>query len=409
MKPRAWFVPLALLILAGTLLRVSWLVSLGLAVSFVLGSAYWWQRQVLRNITYHRALTYTRGFPGETSTLRITVENQKRLPVSWLRVRDLWPLSIRVEPAEAIAPSHIAAHGYLTNTYHLLGFRRITRKFTLQFGPRGLYTLGPLTLESGDPFGLFERHEEREMPGALAVFPELLPRTALGLVSEDPFGDRQARRRLFEDPNLTIGVRPYYPEDTFRQIHWPATARTGQLQTRIYQPIASQVMVLCLNVTTSEHPWLGTMPEVLEQIIRVAASLCYYGIEDGYAVGLVANGGMALSDQPFQIRPGRTIEHLAWLLQSLAGVTPVITVPFERFLTQVVPRIPMGATLVVLTALVNESLLESLSLLHQYRHQLVLIAISETPPPSLPGTKVIHILPSTLSAQGSTPRESYAQ
>jgi len=390
-KFRAWATLIVGVILVGTLVRVQWLVGLGLATGVILGVAYLWQRRALEQVVYRRHLIYTRGFPGETLPLRLSIENRKRLPVSWLRVRDSWPLNLSPQESEAMAPSHVPGRGYLTNIYHLWGYRRVVREFRLRLGARGIYMLGPLILESGDPFGLIERHEEHELPATVTVFPELVPRTALGLLSEDPYGERGIRKRLFEDPNLTIGVRPYMPEDTFRQIHWPATARTGQLQTRVYQPIASQVMMLCVNVATSEHPWLGTLPEVLEQIIRVAASFCYYGIEDGYAVGLAVNGGVTSADQLMQIQPGRTMDHLAMLLQALAGVTPLITHPFERFLVHTASHVSMGATLVILTALVNPPLLEALTLIQRYRHHLILVALSETPPPSLSGVKVIHL------------------
>ncbi|WP_299024507.1 DUF58 domain-containing protein [uncultured Thermanaerothrix sp.] len=391
MKFRVWATLIIGVILVGTLVRVQWLVGLGLATGAVVGMTYLWQQWALERVVYHRHLIYSRGFPGETLPLRLSVENQKRLPLTWLRVRDSWPLNLSPQEGEVMAPSHVPGRGYLTNVYHLWGYRRVIRDLHLRLGARGIYTLGPVILESGDPFGLAEQHEERELPATVTVFPELESRTSLGLLSEDPYGERGTRKRLFEDPNLTIGVRPYMPEDTFRQIHWPATVRTGQLQTRVYQPIVSQVMMLCVNVATSEHPWLGTLPEVLERIIRVAASFCYYGIEDGYAVGLAVNGGVTSSDQFMQVQPGRTMDHLAMLLQALAGVTPLITHPFERFLVHTASHVSMGATLVILTALVNPPLLEAITLIQRYRHHLVLVALSETPPPSLPRVKVIHL------------------
>lgn len=390
MKIRTWAILILAVILVGTLFRVQWLVGLGLATGTVLGITYVWRSRVLEKIVYRRQLIYTRGFPGETLPLRLSIENQKRLPVTWLRVRDSWPLSLMPEERDSLAPSHVPGRGYLTNIYHLWGYRRIVRDFRLRLGGRGVYTLGPAILEAGDPFGLVEHHEEREMPATVTVFPQLVPRSHLGLFSEDPYGERGIRKRLFEDPNLTIGVRPYTPEDTFRQIHWPATARTGQLQTRVYQPITAQVMMLCVNVATSEHPWLGTLPEVLEHLIRVAASFCYYGIEDGYAVGLAVNGGVTSADQFMQIQPGRTMDHLAMLLQTLAGVTPLITHPFERFLVHTASHVAMGATFVILTAVLNPSLIEAITLIQRYRHHLVLVALSEEPPPSLAGVKTIH-------------------
>jgi uncharacterized protein (DUF58 family) len=78
----------------------------------------------------------------------------------------------------------------------------------------------------------------------VTVFPEMISLSDINLQAEDPFGDRRSRRRLFEDPNRPMGVREYHPEDELRHIHWPATARTNQLQVKVYQPVSSQVMML---------------------------------------------------------------------------------------------------------------------------------------------------------------------
>ena len=62
-------------------------------------------------------------------------------------------------------------------------------------------------------------------------------------------------------------------------------------------------MVVCLNVSTQLHYWLGVDSERLEYLVKVAATLVYQGIQDGYSVGLLSNGCLAHSDQPFHIPP----------------------------------------------------------------------------------------------------------
>ncbi len=59
----------------------------------------------------------------------------------------------------------------------------------------------------------------------LTVFPALLPLEELHLSPEYPIGDQRSRKRISEDPNQVMGVRDYHPEDNFRRLHWPATAR----------------------------------------------------------------------------------------------------------------------------------------------------------------------------------------
>jgi uncharacterized protein (DUF58 family) len=251
--------------------------------------------------------------------------------------------------------------------------------------------VGPAEIESGDLFGIFNHEAYLGATEQLTVFPALAPLERLTLPPENPYGDQRSRRRLFEDPNRPMGVREYHPEDGFRRVHWPATARTGQLQVKVFQPTSAQVFVLCLNVSTYHRYWEGIYPALLERLLSVSASLLTMGIEEGYRVGMIANGCLSNSDQPFRIPPGRSAQQLSHLLQALAGVTPVVVAPFERFLLREVPKVPYGASLVVLTAVVTPDLAETLLRLKRHERQMTLFSLAEDSPPAIPGVRTIHL------------------
>lgn len=391
MSATAWLQLLMFIFLGGVLAGLPWLVYFSTAVAMIMALAHLWRHKALESIEYTRRFHYTRGFPGEKSEAHLTITNNKLLPVSWLRASDAWALSIAPEDENLLAPSHLIDQGILVNLYSLRWFEHITRTYPLLFRKRGIYETGPLILEAGDLFGLFEQRHELGHTDLLVVFPELLPLAQLKLPAEDPFGDRRARKPLFEDPSQAMGIRPYHPEDGFRRIHWPASAHTGVLQVKVYQPVTARVLVICLDVATGENFWLGYSPEILEHMLKICATLAYHGIEQGYAVGLYANGCLAHADQPFRIQPGRSPNQLAVLLQALAGVTPFVTATFDRFLLRSMAEIPFGSTLVLVTARVSIPLQDTLLRLRRYRQHITLITLQETPPPDLPGIRLIHL------------------
>jgi uncharacterized protein (DUF58 family) len=59
--------------------------------------------------------------------------------------------------ATATGPSHIPKQGFLVNLYSLRWHQRITRSYTLVFHKRGIYQIGPLMLQAGDLFGMYEQ------------------------------------------------------------------------------------------------------------------------------------------------------------------------------------------------------------------------------------------------------------
>jgi uncharacterized protein (DUF58 family) len=366
-SPSTWLPLLIVIFIAGALLQTTWLVVASTAIMMIIGLSHLWRDRALKNIIYRRRWHYNRGFPGESTQVRIEVENKKWLPVSWLHTADLWPLRAAPTTEKLYPHAGSSEQGQLLTVTGLRGHDQVKRSYPIEFQSRGRYEVGPVMLESGDLFGLYTASEQLDEVDVVTVFPEVLPLKALQLPTDDPFGDLRSRRRLFEDPTNPNGVRPYQPEDEFRRVHWAATARTGSLQVKTYQPVTSRVMLVCLNVLTTQQPWLGSHRELFEQLIKVAATLVYEGHKSGYSVGLISNGCLARADQPFQISPGRSNEQFAQLLGALAAVTQYTSAPFENLLMKSLPKVPYGSTLVVVTALLSPELIETLMTLKRYR------------------------------------------
>ena len=79
------------------------------------------------------------------------------------------------------------------------------------------------------------------------------------------------------------------------------------------------------------------------------------------------------------------------LLEALAGVTPIVVAPFERYLMREIPRVPYGSTLMILTAITSPELAETLLKLKRHERQLTLVSLAEDPPPELFGIRCVHM------------------
>ena len=391
MDPLSWWLFLLIIFFAGIFLKIYTLAAIAFMLAIVGGLARWWQVRALQGLTYTRRLHFRRGFPGESISFQAEVENRKILPLPWLRLRDMWPNAIAPQDELAFQPTENPDRGMLVNLFSLRWYERARRADHLLLRKRGVYRLGPVFFETGDIFGLFSQEKSEEQLEFITVFPLPVPVARLKLSAEDPFGDRKAPRRLYEDPTQPMGVRQYRPEDDFRHLHWPATARIGELQTRLYQPSAARVMVVCLNVSTFPNYWEGTYPELLEYLVGVCASVVELGLKNGYKVGLVSNGSLAHADQPFRLPPGRSPQQLARLLGALAGVTPLVSRSFERFLISEMPRLPYNATLVVVTGIYTPLLAETLLRIKRHGHRITVLDFALPPPEPIPGVNLIHL------------------
>ena len=112
--------------------------------------------------------------------------------------------------------------------------------------------------------------------------------------------------------------------------------------------------------------------------------------EQGWA-GELNENVTVLADQPFRIPPGRSPGQLASLLGALAGVTPVVTGPFENFLIKQVPRVAYGATLLIVTSVTNPELFETLVQLKHRGRRITLLSFAKEPPLLVPGVRTVHL------------------
>lgn len=371
--------------LIGFIFHQSGLTILALLVLTATVAGWAWNRQSLRHVTFQRTFSERRLFLGETVDLTVRASNDKRLPISWLRIDDEYPLPITLLEG-ASQPSTKPDVASLSSVMSLRWYEGASWHYRLRCDQRGVYAFGPTRLQSGDPFGLFNCERLIVEQDWLVVYPAVKPVEGLLLPSKEPFGDSRAGQWIFEDPSRSAGIRNYAPGDGLKRVHWKATARQQQLQVKVYEPTATFQVVIFLDMATLPKPWHGSVPELLERGISVAASVASNVIASRYQVGLLANGCWPQSDQPLKVLPSRSPNQLTRVLEALAAVSSVPTIAIEALLTKESAHLPWGATLVVITAVLSEELLAVMARLKTSGRRLLLICLTDDPLPfPMPG------------------------
>lgn len=386
----AWIFLALAVSLAGFLLNSAVLLSAAMMLLVVSLTGWLWNRLSLSGLHYTRHLSERRAFLGETIELTLTVRNQKWLPLTWLDIVDTFPAGLPVD-GQPLIPNPVTNLGQFRTFWTIGGYQRLERVFRVECTERGYHAFGPVQISTGDGFGLFDRRAGREDKQYLIVYPRLYPVSELRLPAKNPFGERRAQG-LFEDPLRTAGIRRWQAEDSRRRIHWKATARHAEMLSRLYEPSEEPQVLIFLNVATLPRHWQGTIPELQERAISVAASLAAACSEMRLPVGLVANGFLPNSDQALRLGPGRSPDQVVRILELLAGVTPYASQPIEEMLLQEATHLPWGATILVVTAVAHDSLLVSLEELRRAGRQVVLFTLAEEPPARhLSGILVYHL------------------
>lgn len=387
----AWIVLAVLLTLLGLALDSLLLTAAAVSLFVIIAASGFWSRLSLFGLHYTRQFSETRAFLGETLDLTLEVRNQKFLPLTWLEVVDVFSPTLPLDGGEVVL-NRASNLGEFRSFWMPGAFQRLTRRFSIQCTQRGYHTYGPATVNTGDGFGLFNRKALASKQDCVIVYPRLYSVAELRLPAKNPFGERGSQLQLFEDPLRTVGIREWRSGDDLRRVHWKATARHRNLLSRVYEPSEEPQMLIFLNVATLPRHWQGNIPELQERAISVAGSLAAHCTELRLPVGLIANGYLPGSDQPIRLLPGRSPDQLVRMMELLAAVTPFATRPIEELIWREAPRLPWGATLLVVTAIAHDDLLAALLDLSYAGRQVVLFTLAEEPPTrQLPGILVYHL------------------
>ena len=313
----------------------------------ILAVAFVWSRFSLRALALTRDTRTDRAQVGQTLDERLRIENRGRMTKLWLEVRD-----------HSTLPGHASA---ASQVVHLPGGQVYNWRVRTRCTQRGKFTIGPLTLRGGDPFGLFPAQRLIPDTSDLVVYPATVDVSSFVVnVGDLPGGAATQRRTHYVTPNAS-GVREYFWGDSFNRIAWSTTARTGKLMVKEFELDPTTDVWVLVDLQQGVHavapPPRPGVPEPVDEwaisteetAITIAASIMQHFVEQGRNVGLIARGMHTEI-----VNTDRGERQTLKMLESLAVVHADGMTDLQEVLTAEAVRFGRNSALVVVTPSVDE-------------------------------------------------------
>ena len=279
-----WFVGAILILLLALIFDFGLLAYAMYALLGVLLVSRFLTRRWAESLTATRECNRLTANVGDTVAVVVRVSNRGQLPVPWMLLEDLLPRHALLH-----SPPNLQVHGRRVQLSMLWGGGVRSLLYQLTCHRRGYYQLGPLIMETGDLFGLHRRYRVVTDPHFLLVYPQVMPLEGFDIASRRPIGEVRMSYRLYEDPTRIAGVRPYEAGDPLNRVHWKATARTGKLHSKVYEPSTVAGVTILLDFHQQSHD-ARHEPARSELAVTAAASLANAVYQMGQQIGLVTNG-----------------------------------------------------------------------------------------------------------------------
>ncbi|HEY3061751.1 MAG TPA: DUF58 domain-containing protein [Chloroflexota bacterium] len=345
-----------------------------------------WSAVSLVRVQFARRPLAERAFCGDDIEIEATLANPRPLPLPWLEVWERLPAAL--DPEGTVERSFAQPNAvWVQRGLSLWPYQRLRWRRQLHCRQRGVYRLGQVRLRTGDPLGFFERErtvDPQSETTQILVYPRVVPVRRLALPFHHPSLDVTSPRSLVTDPTRTATVRDYRPDDPLRLIHWPTTARRGEVQVRVLEPATSLHVSLVMDVRGFTFGiYRG---ELLELALSALASIAVYLQDNGFPVAWFANG-----NPPVAIAPGASVAHLQHVLESMARLEPVAGPPLMPWALAELPR---GSTLVLAASEMSSDLARAQSQLEAAGlSTLLLLAVSRSPSRSKMHRDALYLSP----------------
>lgn len=247
-------------------------------------------RKGMKNLTCRRSFSCVSAFEGEKAELVEVVRNDGPYIIPWLRVESYISPNLQLGKQENL---HVSSDTFYRSCFALMPYQQIRRRHQVTFLRRGVYDLGNASMAAGDVLGLTRFWKDQQLSTPVVVYPQILEYEDLPYPLSRTLGELVSKNRLLADPFLVRSIRPYQPGDLIRDIHWQATARTDEVQVRVHDHTVCTRLLVVLNAQRLDAQWDDYVRDedvpVLEEEIRLAASLCVHSLRSGLAVGFAAN------------------------------------------------------------------------------------------------------------------------
>ncbi|WP_431798985.1 DUF58 domain-containing protein [Microbacterium kunmingense] len=216
--------------------------------------------------------------------------------------------------------------------------RVVDLAYTVTGVRRGIHHLGPLRVDSADPFALARRSTLYGQRTRVTVAPAVIDLPPLTGLAGEAGGTLHTQNNQPGQGADNLIARPYAPGDSMRRIHWRATAHRDELMVRQEEqeatPEATVVLdrgVLRWSTEALHEPGAD---DAFETAVSACVSVVSRLVRDGYGVSVIDTDGAELVERidggdtaavddlvtRFATVTARRDDHLPRLARQFAGV-----------------------------------------------------------------------------------------
>ncbi|KMJ59368.1 hypothetical protein AB685_00300 [Bacillus sp. LL01] len=264
-------------------------------------------------------------FPGETGVIKLKVEQPSWLPIFSGRIQLVADNNIEFQNGDRrtrISQLHLP--------FSLMSRSETVLEIPFTAKERGVAKLHHIEVQISHfiDFGKVYLQKNDLTKFEALVYSEQLPVTGLKRIKPKNQGSYPTRSSLFEDASTIIGTRDYADGDAFNRIHWKASARVTNLQTKVHEKTSQFSWLIVFDIRS------GNMEERIKGITYLLHHATKFNIPFSLLVNIKRVGTPSYFELPYG-EGKRHLQSALTIFARLQGNSVSIGMPtFERIAYQ---------------------------------------------------------------------------
>ncbi len=250
-------------------------------------------------------------FAGDRFPIRLTIDNLKlRLNSFGIELADsFWDRetyeTTRFEsnhpwPDHRVVTAAVVTAGNSSDVELLSPETGEPIELTARFRKRGVFSRFQFCLSSEFPFGLFRYRIHGHAESDITVYPRpVLPPALRNMLASGTGDDTASLQALHDTVGEFKGLREFVHGDAMRLVHWPLSARYGEMVIKEFEPSAPARNTIVFH---SCRPQGKHVAQPVERTLEILCGLFYYFHERGMEFDFVASFNnwevMKINDDP---------------------------------------------------------------------------------------------------------------
>jgi uncharacterized protein (DUF58 family) len=315
-KALVLFSPLILTI--GFYRNISFLFVLGIVIMLLYGATLLQFKSAAQNLELDSAKQIYRLFPGDSDEFYVKLLHKGK----WPSFRGELFFSYRDIISEKNMDVSESFKGRIELKRPFAIYRKTAYSQVIPFTARkrGTTRISNISLQIHDPIQTSGQALALQelFPAEIIVYPRPLPVHRIEQLFHQGSGETARSFALFENISLPAGNRDYTYGDAFHKLHWKATARTGTLQTKVFEKTVVYHWTFVYTILP-DHKDMKS-PEQMESEISYLAYMCQFAAEKEIPFEVYINFKVPGPLGMYHVPTGSGVQHLSKILEGLARI-----------------------------------------------------------------------------------------